>query len=197
MSSEVARGAIYAEQAYALGKMLDHSCWQESEKSCWQKNAPRLPRLITPSDLDTVFCRLLHDPFAVPLILDNAGRMIFAELSSWSQDWRLLSDGQFKLYRGLLDGPHCAVLCCHNVAPEDHKKICTRHDIISFQPMVWDHGAVIGRSLPTNALWQQFVFNWFEDPVRVRRRIIGSEAGLVRPPLVIKMDNQATGEPKL
>lgn len=169
--------------------MLDHSCWQHGEQSCWQKSAPCLPRLITPSDLDTVFCRLLNEPMAVPAVIDNDGKMIFAELSSWDADWRLLSTGQFKLYRGLLEGPHCAVLCCHNVRPEDEKKICTRHDIVSFQPMVWDHGPVIGISLRSNASWQRFVFNWFEDPIRLRRRIIGLQSGLVRPPTLVNKPN--------
>jgi hypothetical protein len=173
------RGAIYAEDRYVLAKMLDHSCWQQGEQSCWEKDAPRLPRVITPSDLDTVFCRLLNDPMAVPLIFDNDGCMIFAELSSNQDDWRLISTGQYKLYAGLLGGgSHCAMLCRHNIKPNDGKKICTRHNIISFQPMVWDYGPVISATVVSNSLWQKFVFNWFTDPIQQRRRLIGLNAGL-------------------
>jgi hypothetical protein len=181
MTDDVERGAIFAEEAYALGKMLDHSCWsKQGEQSCWQKDSMPLPRLITPSDLDSVFSRLV-EPHAVPTVFDDNGCMIFAELSTNADDWRFLSTGQYRLYRGLLEGPHCAVLCRHGIRPEQKKKICTRHDIISFQPMVWDHGAVIGAT-SHGRVWEDFVFKWFEDPLRVRRRIIGYSVGLKDAP---------------
>jgi hypothetical protein len=184
MTDDVARGNVRSQEHYDLAKNLDHSCWQQGAQSCWQKEARRLVRLITGSDLDCVFWRLLNDPLAVPLVLDNDRRMIFAELSSHAQDWRLLQTGQYKLYRGLLEGPHCAVLCRHNVTPEQGKRICTRHDIVSFQPLVWDHGPVIANMQHGNAAWQDFVFAWFEDSLRVRRLIIGTSAGMkVVPPL--------------
>ena len=176
--NDVRRGAIYAEEHYIHAKMLDHSCWQEGEQACWQKDAPRLPRLITASDIDGVFWRLLNDPLAVPIVLDNDKKMIFAELSSSQQEWLQVSNGQFRLYRGLLEGPHCAVLCRHQVKPEDGRKICTRHDIVSFQPMFWDHGVVIGRVQGPNEAWQNFVLKWFADSIRVRRIFIGTSVGM-------------------
>jgi hypothetical protein len=160
------RGAIHAEQAYALGKMLDHSSWQKGDR--------RLPRNITASDLDIP---------GVPMVFDNGGMMIFGELSRTRTAWSSLHFGQRFLYENLLRGtPHCAVLCCHEVDAEQGRKIDSRHDIAAFQIMVVDFGGVATWPLiQSNTRWQDFVFSWMENkqgPLNVRRRILGFSVGM-------------------
>lgn len=178
MTEEAKRGDVYSQSHYDLAKNLDHSCWQKGAQACWDSTANRLPRLVTPSDVDSVFGRMLHTPQSVPFGFDDRGSVILGELSSSKQDWRLVDTGQFRFYGALLNGPHCAVLCRHNITPEHGKRICTRHDIVSFQAMVWDHGPVFDVTRESNAQWQQFVFSWYENAQRVRRRIIGYSVGL-------------------
>lgn len=178
--SELIRGAIYAEQAYAQGKMLDNSCWYHGVQACWDKKARILPRKITPSDLDNAFLPLFGI-ISIPWTIDNRGRIIFAEFSSRTHNWSSLSLGQHLLYQGLLDGVRgnsCAVLCQHN-APSD-KQICTRHDVVGFHVMVWDNGPVYLASIDIGTMWERFVFDWFDNAIGVRRRIIGLSAGLKR-----------------
>ena len=145
------RGAIRSEEAYALGKMLDHSAW-----------AGVLPRNVTPSDVDMCF--------------DNAGRVIFGELSSEHCEWRKISVGQRRLYQGLIDGSdkHCAVVCRHCVSPSDHKKIDTRNDIVAFQIMVYDDAAfaLFETDVYGSDEWQRFVLRWFDDPHQLRQRLL-------------------------
>lgn len=156
MNLPLKRGEVFAEEAYALGKMLDHSSWQQGEK---------IVRLITPSDIDAVW--------------DNIGMVIFAEFSSHASEWAQIKKGQRWMYESALkNGAHCAVLCRHNVHPEDGKKINSKLDVVSFQPMFWDHSPVIGDLQIGNDRWQAFVRLWFKDPIRLRRWFLGRSAGI-------------------
>jgi hypothetical protein len=163
-------GDIYCEEAYALGKMLNHSAWQKGEQ--------KLPRGITGSDIDAGYEHSLGAFGSVPLF-DNRGMILFLEFSRHEEKWENIKKGQRWVYEALIrQGPHCAILCRHNVAPESGRKICTRHDVVSFQAMLNDHGVVISALNESNADWQKFVFEWFKNPLRVRRWLLGREAGL-------------------
>lgn len=146
------RGAINVEKAYALGKMLDHSSWQ--------KGSEVLPRGITPGDIDASF--------------DNKGKILFCEFSSSQTQWCDLDIGQLRLYKAcVMDSPHCAVLCKHNVTLADNRPIDTRFDVQSFQVMLWDYEFIFTRIWPNdNQDWQRCVMSWFEDPLATRRRFM-------------------------
>jgi hypothetical protein len=168
------RGAPIWEQAYALGKMLDHSAWQ--------RDLPTLPRFITPSDIDATISRR-GDVDAIAADFDNAGRQILIEFSRTSEDWRELSRGQRLVYEGLLrTGPHIAVLCHHDVAPELGRKICSRRDVTSVQVMLYDYGLIFTDVVRGNEHWQRLVRSWFNDPLRLRRYLIGYSIGMRRVP---------------
>ena len=111
------RGNILVEEAYAQGKMLNHAAWCKGE---W-----KMPRNITPSDID----------FAI----DNDGKVLFCELNSSESEWAKLGLGQRLLYRNLIfNSAHLSVLCKHSVPKT--KKINTRHDVESFQVLVYSTG---------------------------------------------------------
>jgi hypothetical protein len=173
------RGAIRNEDAYALGKMLDHSAWLKGDRI--------LPRNITGSDLDVVFNRGAQGEFhPVAAIFDNNGRSILAEFSSSDTLWRFLPTGQRWLYETLATGvPHIAVLCHHKVKLEDNRPICSRLDVISYQPMFYDFGLIVGDLRHGNDRWQDFVFAWFADAVKVRRQLIGRSVGMTGRPTVV------------
>lgn len=142
-------GAIRCEQAYALGKMLDHSSWQRGDK---------IVRLSTPSDIDACW--------------DNRGRVIFGEFSSECFEWRQVEKGQIGLYQSVIrDTPHCAVLCRHNVSVRDNRPIDSKEDVRSFQVMVYDYGFLVTDVLPESR-WPRFVTSWFKDPLKVRRYVL-------------------------
>ena len=145
-------GAIYSEQAYALGKMLDNSSWQQGQK---------LRDGITPSDFDLVF--------------DNMGAMLFCELSSNCDQWRLLEKGQRWAYQSAIKNnrPHCAVICRHNVKLADLRQIDTRRDIVAFQVMAYDLAAFrISCVIEGNEHWQAFVLAWFQNADGLRGHVI-------------------------
>ena len=143
------RGWIFAEDAYAQGKMLNHGGWNGV-----------LPRRITPSDIDIVF--------------DNVGQIIFGELSRSRSCWQQTAPGQRLVYENLIKtGAHCACLCRHSVPASI--QIDTRCDIDTFQIMIWDYGFVYSKIL-SGASWQKFVTAWFrglDGPLFVRRKLLG------------------------
>jgi hypothetical protein len=112
-------GSIILEEAYALSKMIESKSWNGLLRSG-----------ITPSDID-------FPP--VPLVFDNDGAIIFCDFSNNCDDWNRLAitlKGQRWLYESLIrcghpisggNGPHCAVLCRHSVAPEMDRKIDSLH----------------------------------------------------------------------
>jgi hypothetical protein len=143
------KGAILCEQAYAQGKMLDHSEWVS------------LPRGITPSDVDFAF--------------DNKGRMILCELSSKHSSWADVPYGQRLLYQNLVTGsPHVAALCRHNVPRE--RAINTRVDVSAFQLMFSFGGELfVSIEMPGDA-WARFVTKWFESPSGVLRSVLSAKS---------------------
>lgn len=149
-----APGAIFAEEAYALGKMLDHSAWQTDV---------RISRGITPSDVD--------------MAVDNNGMILFCEISSQYEEWKKLREGQRRFYENCVKGGlHCAALCRHAVKLMDQRKIDTCNDIISFQLMFWDHGVVYSHVIAGNSYWQKFMLHWTGTsygPLKLRRTILG------------------------
>lgn len=155
----LARGEIYCAEAYAQGKMINHSAWLNEE--------PRLPRRITPSDIDSMGgCHAMFD---------NGGKIIHVEFSRGLQKWDQGSRGQLMAYKGLVNfSPHCSALCKHSV--DTDRQICSRHDVKSFQVMVWDFG-IVTTPIYQGSEWERFVFAWFRDASHVRRSII-SQYGL-------------------
>ena len=146
------RGWIFAEDAYAQGKMLDHTGWRSL-----------LPRRITPSDIDVAF--------------DNNAQVIFTELSRFHSDWRALKPGQRMLYENVIKGgAHCACLVKHSVP--DAVQINTRSDVETFHVMIWDYGLVYSSIFPGKH-WAKFVLDWFtgeNGALFVRRKILGRSA---------------------
>lgn len=133
------RGSIYCEQAYAQGKMLDNSKW-------------KLPRNITPSDIDIVFDDTQH------------GRVLFVELTSSHTTWNTVSTGQRLLYSGLV------IRGCNRVFASLAKhtvpinlQIDTRNDITHFQVMYY--ASLLGwatSQVYTGDLWPEFVDAFYE-----------------------------------
>ena len=129
------KGAIYCEQAYAQGKMLDHSSW-----------VGRLPRGCRPSDFD--------------MVLDNAGLVIFGELSSQTDDWCAIKPAQRMLYWNAIKGSrHVAVLCRHQVPAT--QQIDTCEDVQSFTLMYDVDGKPQYIHAFGNKNWQHFVTSWY------------------------------------
>jgi hypothetical protein len=163
--NETKPGSIFSPEAYARGKMLDHSSWQHPRLG----DKP-LPRGITASDIDMAVGAGIS---AVDISFDNRGKMIIGEISSIAREWRELKPGQRWTYESLVSGSaHCAVLCHHSVPLEEGRKIDTRYDIDSFQIMISDHGFLTLPVMSGNNKWQRFVFAWYRDPVLARRWII-------------------------
>jgi hypothetical protein len=163
----IERGKVFSEEAYALGKMLDHSSWQKGER--------RLPRRITPSDLDIP---------GVPMVFDAAGALIIGELSRSGATWDNLTKGQRWAYESYIRGTrHCAVVCYHEIRPEEQRYIDTRHDMLAFQIMVDDFGVITSQLFKGNDRWQNFVFAWMEGgATRIRRQLLGFSAGMIFAP---------------
>jgi hypothetical protein len=160
-------GSIILEQAYAASKMLDNSGWNGL-----------LRNKITPSDID-------HP--AVPLCFDNRGAVMFVDFSINCESWEALGrrlKGQRWLYENIIRwGPHCAVVCKHSVTPEMRRHIDTLRDVERFQVMVWDFEPVLSPTYE-GSYWQRFVIAWVNEtdgPLRFRRRLLGLNAGLIRP----------------
>ena len=129
------RGAVYAEQAYAQGKMLDHSEWDGV-----------LPRQITPSDVD--------------MVLDNWGRIVFVEFSRECGSWLELSIGQRKFYQAAVGkaGRHIAALCQHSTPVDQQVK--TRTGVVSVEFMFWHNGS-FRFAKGTNGHWIDMVDRWY------------------------------------
>jgi hypothetical protein len=135
-------GTILHEQAYAQGKMLDHSGW-----------SGKLPRKITPSDIDFVF--------------DNRGSFLFGELTKDDLGWAGLNTGQQMLYQHLLNGTSWIAVLCHHSVPSD-RQIDTYADIDSFIPMIWANGKMYQAERFVGVeRWQKFVISWFDDPLKI------------------------------
>jgi hypothetical protein len=166
------RGSIFNEEAYKLSKMLDHSSWQKGDQV--------LPRRITPSDIDMGFL----PPDGAGFNLDNNGNIIFGELTRGFANWLNVRYGQRRFYESCIGhSQHCAALCQHNISIMDNRNIDTRSDIVAFQIMIFDFGIVVTKPFVGNENWQRFVFQWFQDPVQLRRYLLGRAVGMIKPTL--------------
>lgn len=141
------RGDIICEQAYAQGKMLNHSGWNG-----------RLPRGITPSDVD--------------MLLDDDGVILFIEISSQHKDWMELEIGQRKCYQNIVRGnqEHMAALVTHSVPVSE--KIDTSRDFETVQCLLWTpDGFMLSEVKELNAaIWKKFVVQWFDLEKRKQLR---------------------------
>ena len=148
-------GKRICEQAYAQGKMLDHSGWYGK----LIRNG--VPTKGTPSDVDFIFLP--------KFILDNRGTFLFGELSSADVGWEDLVYGQRTMYENLLKaagGTSVSVLCHHSV-PSD-TQIDTYTDIKSFIPMIWANGQICRAERFVGVeRWQKFYPAWFADPLKI------------------------------
>ncbi len=111
-------GQIIIEEAYAQGKMLDHSGWYG-----------QLPRGITPSDIDMIF--------------DFDGLTVLVELKSRSADWGKVDVGQRRAYENLVrKGRGETLAICAKHVTEPGKQIDTFNDVTEYQVMVWRDGQI-------------------------------------------------------
>lgn len=133
-------GSIIIEEAYAQGKMLDHSGWRHT-----------LPRNITPSDID--------------MCIDNNGVILLVELSSQTDNWNDLKRGQALLYENLVwagCGNIKAALAYIHPAPG--KQIDTVKDVISFSVMCRQHGKIVKSAVYAGKNWKQAVVELIRFP---------------------------------
>lgn len=127
-------GAILIEEAYAAGKMLDHSEWQNI-----------LPRGITPSDID--------------MFIESHGMFLWCELKYGYCRWNNLSVGQRIAFRKLMfSNPRKHFICllthlCDNI------QINTVTDIESVYLYLAKERVLFELSIPFGK-WPDFVA-WF------------------------------------
>jgi hypothetical protein len=130
------QGRIMVEQAYAQGKMLDHSGWS-------------LARGITPSDID--------------FVIEASRQCLFAEFSRDCGSINCLKKGQAMMYRRIASkSTHdLVVVCNHSVEPD--KVIDSRTDVKSCT-IYFDAGArtLSGKT----DLWQWLVESFTGNPER-------------------------------
>ncbi len=141
MNDHFKKGSIIAEQAYAQGKMLDHSSW------------PISPSGRTFSDIDAVY--------------DHKGLLIFVEFarSNFPMTWDSISTGQRWMYQSALANKRgsIAILANHNV-PSD-QQIDTMKDVTHASAM--SHDFKIETPL-NNKQWVQVVTTWDLSPQAAR-----------------------------
>lgn len=132
-------GEIRRELAYAQGKMIDHSGLGN-----------HLPRGITPSDID--------------MVLDNAGQIMFVEVSTRTCDWSALPTGQRRLYESLVkNSPRQRAVLCH-VSSEPGKQIDTHKDVLSFSVMSFDGVIQVSPPVPGER-WVDYLRKFYGLPV--------------------------------
>lgn len=133
-------GGIQCPDLYARAKMLNNTGWLN-----------KLPRGITPSDIDLVF--------------ENKGRTLLVELSPTIRDWKFVAAGQRGVYETQVlqqRGACASVIARHET--EYDKYIDTLRDIKDWELMYWDSDRsapayrVYG---PEDGTWEEFVLWWF------------------------------------
>lgn len=130
------QGRIMVEQAYAQGKMLDHSGWS-------------LARGITPSDID--------------FVIEASRQCLFAEFSRDCESVDCLRKGQAMMYRRIASksSQDLVVVCSHSVEPD--KVIDSRNDVESCT-IYFDAGArTLSGDTDT---WRWLVESFTGDPER-------------------------------
>ncbi len=126
-------GGIRCPEAYAQGKMLDHSWWSGNMRG-----------KITPSDID--------------MVIESHGCALFCEISREHEQLEDLSVGQRILLKTLarLNGCHCVALLRHGLFSHS-KPIDTANDILS-ATVYFDCGT---RSVTLNRQeWRAFAVDW-------------------------------------
>lgn len=155
------RGDIYAPEAYAQGKMIDHSAW-----------GGVLPRKITPSDID--------------MVMEQGGWLMFIEAVRGRQGWDDIKYGQRFMYQSIaeLSDKVLCVLWCHEAPLE--RKIDSRCDCRSFSVMLsypHPHQHSRMRVAVTHGFsgerWEKFVRGWFEKPAAVYTYCLSCITGLL------------------
>lgn len=130
-------GGIRCPEAYARGKMLDHSWW-----------AGKMRGRITPSDID--------------MVVESYGCVMFCEISRDHDRLEFLSRGQRILLRWLakLNGCHCVALLRHGLFSHS-RPIDTANDILS-ATVYFDGGTRVVTL--ENEEWKLFAIHWTSDP---------------------------------
>lgn len=152
----ISGGRILSQEAYAQGKMLDHSSW-------------RLARGITPSDIDWT--------------VDSNGFVLFAEFQRGVASFSGMSIGQRRMYSSLLNRQGCAVaICGHNVPAS--RAIDTMNDVSSLE-FHYEPARVAYREVEdaavAQAMWQGLVQQWSVNAgVIVREMSLHGTEGLMR-----------------
>jgi hypothetical protein len=130
-------GGIRCPEAYAQGKMLDHSWWYG-----------QMARGITPSDID--------------MVIESYGCFLFCELSRSTNSLYELSRGQRLMLVALsrIQGVHAVAILRHELFSQS-KAVCTATDIVSAR--VYFHGGTENCVLNGDS-WRGFASHWTRDP---------------------------------
>lgn len=134
-------GSIMCREAYAQGKMLNHSGW-----------SGLLARGITPSDID--------------FYVESSGCYLFAEFSRECVELDCLPRGQHLAYTRLSRRPNGdAVAICRHSVPSD-REIDTKTDV---EACTVYFASGTKSVLLCNDQWQQLVTKWAADPADAAR----------------------------
>jgi hypothetical protein len=130
-------GGIRCPEAYAQGKMLDHSWWSEKMRG-----------RITPSDID--------------MVVESYGCFLWCEISRDKETISEMSRGQKILLTNLsrLPGVHCVAVLCHELM-SGSKQIDTANDIKT-ATVYFDGGAEVTTLTPDE--WRGFACAWTFNP---------------------------------
>lgn len=132
-------GSIMCVEAYAQGKMLDHSSWN-------------LARGITPSDID--------------FYVESSGCFLWAEFSRNSVEIESLSRGQELAYTRLSRRPNAdAVAVCRHGVPAS-RQIDTARDVESCTVYFASGTKSV---LLDNGQWRKLVTKWSANPADATR----------------------------
>lgn len=130
-------GAIICREAYAQGKMLNHSGWH-------------LARGVTPSDID--------------MVVESYGCFLFAELTKNSCDWNSLKTGQRILYESLAKIPGNHVVCLARHSVPKGEEVDTYADIEAAS-VRWSCGSKA--LILDASQWRILVTEWVSRPQQV------------------------------
>jgi len=130
-------GAIICREAYAQGKMLDHSGW-------------RLARGVTPSDID--------------FVVESYGCFLWAELTKNGCDFASLKTGQRIMYESLTKIPGNHVVCVARHSVPSGEQVDTYQDIEA-AAVRWACGAK-SLMLDADQ-WRVLVTEWVPRPHQV------------------------------
>ena len=130
-------GAIICREAYAQGKMLNHSGWH-------------LARGVTPSDID--------------FVVESYGCFLWAELTKNGCDWGSLKTGQRILYESLakIPGNHIVCLARHSVPKGE---VVDTYADIEAAAVRWACGSK--SLILDASQWQVLVTEWVARPQQV------------------------------